>query len=148
EIDSVGPANLVNVDAAIGGVGEALVIPLLQATSGELELTLLAHRKMAPGARKVALELPRPAGDVMGASVAVVSDDNIELLPQPDESTSLAPLADHPRMTLPERQQDPLYYRATGEAAKFVAGVTVHDQSIATSVATDVEVSADESRVE
>jgi hypothetical protein len=148
EVDSVGPASLVNVDASIGGAGESLDIQLLQATSGELELTFQAHRKMPPGAQKVSLDLPRPEGDLVAADVAVVSDDNIELVPRPDESTALAPRADRPSMKLPERQQDPLFYRATSEAAKFVAAVTLHDQSISAAMATQLDVSAEDTRVE
>jgi hypothetical protein len=148
EVDSVGPANLVNMDAAIAGVGESLVIPLLQASGGELELTFQAHRKTTPGAEKVSLDLPRPDGDVVAANVAVVSDDNIELVAQPDQSTALAPQADHPQMKLPERQQDPLFYRTTAGAAKFVAAVTLHDQSISAAMTTQVDVAADGTRVD
>jgi hypothetical protein len=148
EVDTVGPPELVNVDAEIAGVGESLVIPLLQATTGDLELTFEAHRKTVPGADSVSLELPRPKGDVAAAEVAIVSDDNVELVPQPEQMTALAPQAVRPQMKLPERQQDPLYYRATAEAAKFVASVTLHEQSISASVTTQLDVGVDETRVE
>jgi hypothetical protein len=147
EVDAVGPANLVDVDAELAAANESLEIPLLQATSGELELTVEAHRKIDPAAG-VSLELPRPRGDVVAADVAVVSDDNIELIPQPDEATSLAPQAVRPQMNLPERQQDPLYYRTSGTAARFVAALRVHEQSISAAVTTRMEMGDGDTKVD
>ncbi len=59
ELDSVGPASLVDVDAAMTAPEGSPTIPLLQATGGEVELTLQAHRKLEPDAAEVALDLPR-----------------------------------------------------------------------------------------
>jgi hypothetical protein len=147
EVDSVGPANLVNVDAEIAVTGDSLMIPLLQATSGELELTIEAHRKIN-AVDNVSLDLPRPQGDVVAADVAVVSDDNIELVPRPDESIALAPQTVRPQIKLPERQQDPIYYRTTGSSARFAAAVRVHEQSISTAVTTRVEMGQDDAKID
>jgi hypothetical protein len=147
EVDSIGPANLVNVDAELATTGGSLVIPLLQATSGELELTIEAHRKIDP-LDELQLELPRPQGDVVAAGVAVLSDDNIELTPKPDKSTGLAPQAIRPQMKLPERQQDPLYYRTTGSPCRFVSAVRVHQQSITTAVTTRINLGDDDAELD
>ena len=63
EVDLIGPANLVNVDALVPSETNPLTIPLLQAASGELELTLEAHRKLSATSEDVSLEMPRPQGD-------------------------------------------------------------------------------------
>lgn len=148
KVDSVGPANLVDADAELAVTGESLEIPLSQATSGELELTIEAHQKIDP-ADGVSLELPHPEGDdVVAADVAVVSDDNIELIPRPDKSVALAPQAVRPQMKLPKRQQDPLYYRSNGSPARFAAAVNVHEQSISTAVTTRMDVGEEETTVD
>ncbi len=149
EVDSVGPAGLVNVDTAIAGVDELLNIPLLQATSGELELTFEARQRVPGDIGEIRLDLPRfPQGDQMPADVVVVSDDPIELLPRLEELRHLAPQSTRPAVTLPNRQQAPLYYRTTGEEARFVADRKVHDQTISTSVGTRLRVQETETIVE
>jgi hypothetical protein len=147
EVDAIGPANVVNVDAEVAATGSLQVIPLLVATSGELELTIEAHQKIDPD-EGLAVELPRPQGSLVAALVAVVSDDNIELTPRPDASTGLAPQTIRPQMQLPERQQDPLYYRTTGDSARFVAAMRVHQQSISTAVTTRVDLGETNAEVE
>ncbi len=148
EVDSVGPASLVNVDTAIAGVDDSLTIPLLQATSGELELTFEARQRMPAEVAEVRLDLPRPHGDLMPADVAIESDDPIELLPRLEELRHLAPQAKRSAVTLPNRQQDPLYYRTTGEQARFVADRKVHDQEISATVSTTLRVRETETLVE
>lgn len=149
EIDAVGPDTLVDVDAAATSQTRPFVIPLLHPTSGELELTLEARRKIAPGAARVSLELPSPRGEAIApANVVVLPADNVALTPQPDETVDLAPQAVRPTMKLPERQQDPLYFRTEGSAAKFVAAVKVFEQAISTSMATRLDVDERETRVD
>ncbi len=148
EVDSMGPANLVDVDAAVANPTNPLAIPLLQASSGELELTLEAHQKIAADAGGVTLELPRLKGETVPANVAVLPDDNIELTLQPDASTALLPQAVRPQIKLPDRQQDPLAFRTTGPEAKFVASVKVHEQAISAALATQLDVDERETRVD
>ena len=103
-----------NVDAAIDSQADPLVIPLLQATAGEIELTVEAHRKIS-AAEGITLQLPRVRGDTIApAIVAVVPADNLELVWRPDQSTALASQAVRPQLKLPESQQDPLFFRTDG----------------------------------
>jgi hypothetical protein len=148
EVDAVGPANLVNVDTALAGVDASLSFPLLQATSGELELTFEARRKLTPGAERFELDLPQPQDDVVAANVAVVSDDPIELVPRLEEMQGLMPQTARPEMKLPERQQDPQFYRTTGGAARYVADLKVHAQAVSTAVSTQLRLGETEIRVD
>jgi len=149
EVDMVGPGNLVNVDAAVTGENDPLVIPLLEATSGELEITLDAHRKILPGTNSVTLDLPQPKGEVVApANVAVVPADHIELTSDPNGMVALAPQTVRPQMQLPPRQQDPLFFRTEGAAARFAAAVKVHEQAITAASVTQLEVDERETRVE
>ncbi|REK11582.1 MAG: hypothetical protein DWQ37_13800 [Planctomycetota bacterium] len=151
ELDSVGPPNLVSGDAAITGNGDSKTVALLrllQATTGPIELTLEAHRSIEPGAQSVTLEMPRPLGEVASADVAVVSDDDIELIPHPDRMTSLAAHSVRPAINLPERQHEPLFFRTTGENATFVADIQLHEQSISAALATKLSVGEGDTQVE
>ena len=114
EFDQIGPDGLVNVDGAVTGETSPLVIPLVQPTSGEIEISFEAHRKLTSSG-PVELELPRLRGDAVApANLAVVPADNVELAWQADKSVALAPQTVRPQLKLPERQQDPLLFRADG----------------------------------
>jgi hypothetical protein len=148
EVDKVGPDALVDSDASATGTGESFAIQLRQETGSEIELTLEARRKIDAGAERVELPLPEPQGDVAAADVAIVSDDNVELLPLPDDTTALAAQAVRPQMKLPKRQQDALYYRTTGPGAQFVAAIKLHEQSISTAMITQLDVGQDDTEVD
>ena len=141
EVDSVEPENLIEVDATAANQTRPYVIPLAQPTSGELELTIQAHQKIPHDAPSMALELPVPRAETVApAVVAVVPADNIELVVQPDKTVGLAPQAPQRQIKLPERQQDPLFFRTEGPAAKFVGAVKVYEQSITASSTAQLDV--------
>src|SRR5262249_2128992 len=94
------------------------------------------------------LELPRPQGDVVAANLVVLSDDNVELVAQPEEMNSLAPRAARPQMKLPERQQDAIYFRTTGPAPRFAAAVKRHEQAISAELGTQLEIGEHDARVD
>jgi hypothetical protein len=150
EVDVVGPANLVNVDAAIPAQNGSLLIPLLQASSGELELTIEAHRKISHGDHEVVvLELPQPQAETVApANVAVVPADNIELAFDAERAVALAPQTVRPQIKLPERLQDPLFFRTEGPEARFAASVKVHEQAISATLAAQLDVSEPETQVD
>ena len=150
EVDTVGPASLVDVNAAVTDQTTPFVIPLLQPSSGELELTIEAHQKISGQNGSLSLELPRPLGEVIApAIVAVLAADNIELVVQPDQTTGLVPQALRPQFKqLPERQQDPLYFLTEGNAAKFVASAKTHEQAVSATTTLQLEVDDRETRVD
>jgi hypothetical protein len=149
EVDLVGPANLVNVDAAIPAQNGSLLIPLLQASSGDLELVLEAHRKISHEDEAVILELPQPQAETVApANVAVVPADNIELAFDAERAVALAPQTVRPQMKLPERLQDPLFFRTEGPEARFAASVKVHEQAISATIAAQLDVSEPETQVD
>lgn len=148
EVDLVGPGNLVNVDAVATTQSSPLVVPLLQATSGDLELTLEAHRKLADDKSSLLLELPRPRAETISpATVAVLPADNIELTVDPDRTVGLAGQTTRPQMKLPERLQDPLYFRTAGLQSALACALRVHEQSITTSVSSQLEVDEQKTQV-
>ena len=149
EVDVVGPASLVNVDASIPGQNGSLSIPLLQASSGELELTVEAHRKISNAEQTVVLELPQPQAETIApANVAVVPADNIELAFDAERAAALAPQTVRPQIQLPERLQDPLFFRTEGAEPKFAASVKVHEQAISANIATQLDMSEPETQVD
>lgn len=148
EFDTIEPASLVNVDAALVATDRQLTIPLLDATSGEVELKLTARRRLDATQQELRIELPRPQADTLPADVAIVSDDPIELLPRLDQCVGLTPQAARAEPTLPVRQQEPLFYRTSGDSTLFVAERRVHAQAISTAMSTRLEVREDETRVD
>lgn len=148
QVDEVGPPTLVNADAALAQATGPLEVELLPEASGEFELTFEARQRIERDADRVELRIPQPDGDVAAADVAIVSADDVELLPLPDDTRSLAAKTVRPRMNLPARQQDPLYYRTDGPEARFVAAIQLHEQSISTSINTRLTLDAEQIAVD
>ena len=140
DVDLIGPGNLVNVDVVGAGQNSPLVIPLLQLTSGELEVTFEARQEISPESPTVSLHLPVPRGEsVAPANVTIVPDDNIEILIDPERTVDLVAQPVRPKgPELPERQQPPLYLRTDGESPMLVASIEVHKQEISTALAAQI----------
>lgn len=149
EIDSVGPASVVNVDALPPESNGMLSIPLLQPISGELELTVEAHATLDSASDTILLDLPRPRADIVApANLAVVPADNIELTFVADRAAGLAPQVAPPQLRLPERLQDPLFFRTDGAEARFAGVVTVHEQSITAAISSHIDLDSSEAQVD
>ena len=151
QLEDGDPDNLIAFDAVIGQTG-AVSLPLMQRPVGPLEVTIRASRKIAGDAKTLALELPRPRGDLLSpATVAILPADNVELTPTPAATVGLAPQQATPLLDLSaeraDRQQEPLCYRADPSRAVFAAGFRVHRQKIAVGVATQVRLEERTARV-
>ena len=141
ELDEIGPPGLFNLDAATPGENGPRSIPLSQPTAGQFELVFKAHQAIDPGEKNVSFELPRPQADTPHqVLLAVVPADNVELLADPEATIGLSSQAVKPSLKLPDRQQDPLFYRSEGPQARFTAALVVHSQSIAVDVQGTVQV--------
>ncbi len=148
ELDEVGPDNLVVTDAVTPHGGE-IDIPLVQPTSGTLELQLRAHRAIEAGAKSLSVALPQPRAGTSGpASLAVLAADNVELIPNKQAIEGLVQQRLAPAMKLPERQQAPLFYRGTMGPATFSADFRVHGQRITVDVASRVMLSQHTAEIE
>jgi len=149
ELDEAGPDGMVAIDG-VGLTDGKLTIPLMQPSSGTIELQLRAHRAIKAGAKSIAVSLPQPLSGAGGsATVAIVPADNIELTPDNQHMEGLTRQRTAlPGLTLPERQQDPLYYRGTGNTAVFSADFQVHAQRITVDVAGQVTFGQREVEVE
>jgi hypothetical protein len=131
ELDEVGPSGLINPDASLAGEADSWSIPLAQALAGQFEITLRAHRTIEPGERTISFDLPRPHADTLSqALLAVLPADNVELSPDLEATFGLSAQTLKPAIKLPERQQDPLFYRVEGTTAGFGATFRVHEQTI------------------
>jgi hypothetical protein len=134
--DEVGPENIVAVDVVTTHENE-ITIPLMQPTSGTLGLQVRAHRVINAKAKSLTAALPQPqAGISNPALVAIVPADNVELEPNSRGIEGLIRQRMALPMQLPERQQEPLFYRATNSTALFAADFRIHPQRITVDVAT------------
>jgi hypothetical protein len=136
ELDEVGPEHLVAVDGVVVNSNVA-TIPLLQPSSGAIELLLRAHRAVEAGTAALKVPLPQPqAGAVGFASVVVAPADNVELTPDNSVIEGLVRERIGPAARLLDRQQEPLYYRGTGGEAVFAADFRIQSQRITVEVDT------------
>jgi len=135
QIDEVGPDNLVVINGVpTGAAGPVLSLPLASPTIGPFEVRLKAHRPLAPDAKSVSLVLPQPQSSVPAAVVAVLPADNVEILPDSQNTSGLIRQQAAVLLDLPLRQQEPLFYRSDAPKAVFAAELRRHRQKITASV--------------
>lgn len=116
-IDAVGPSSLVDADA-ITGSGGKLRIPLVKPLTGNGTVEIRAARTIARSDERVAWTLPVPKANLVGsASVTIVSDSDIELVPDVELIRGLV------RQAASGRGGDStaLAYRLEGAEAAFAA---------------------------
>ena len=100
------------------------------------------------GPSRSAWPCPSRAGTSSPASLAVLAADNVELIPNKQAIEGLVQQRIAPAMKLPERQQDPLFYRGTMGPATFSADFRLHGQRITVDVASRVMLSQHTAEVE
>jgi len=90
ELDRVRPEGLIDVGAISTSPTGMITLPLIEPATGDIELTLTAHRQNSTDSKSIAWTLPQPRADVVGpAEVAILPADNIELTPLPAQMTGL-----------------------------------------------------------
>ena len=132
QLDDVGPANMVDVDSVSVNESGMLSIPLSPPATGQIELTLRAHRPFKPETPTLVLPLPQPEGSSPGQTgLIVLPDDNVELIPDSEKTRGLVRQRLATERELPARQQEPLYYQGEASEALFVAALRVHPRQVA-----------------
>jgi hypothetical protein len=148
ELDSVGPANVVDIDAVTTADG-VLYAPLRQPATGQFELEFRAFRPTLGPDDHVDLALPRPRADSRTQSlVAIVPDDNVEIAPLSEETVGMSPQQSAPFEGSPVRRRTPLYYVGEIDEARFVAEMKVHEQSVHVDVDSRIQLTDRAARIE
>lgn len=113
-------------------------MPLIAPATGDLEVTVKAHRDHSSGAKLIEWPLPVPHVDVFApAEVTIIPAENVEINPRSDKlagltrSFGVSPSADS--------SSSSIFYRIEESKARFVADFAVHPQSI--TVETDSKIS-------
>lgn len=119
-VDEVGPASLVDT-ASITSDGGRIVIPFVQGLAGDAIVDIRCGRPIERTAERVAWRIPAPRADLVGpASVIVVAESDIELLPDVDAIRGLVrQVAPTPLQGDVERSA--LAYRVDGPEGVFEA---------------------------
>lgn len=149
QFDSVEPDYLVAADAVTVNNTQTLSLPLQQPTTGQVEVTLKAHQAIAAGTGKLNVSLPQPQANSLGpATLVVVAADNLELVPDSEAMAGLTRQQVRPSMSLPERQQPPLFYRGETSKAVFAASLAVHPRTVNVEVGSQVALDGKTAQVE
>ena len=147
QLDEVGPENLVAVDSVAVDSSGLLSIPLKQESMGQIEITVraiarsLRRRSRSRWRCRTWPDSPSPA------AVVLLPDDDVEITPGPDIPGALV-AASGAANELPQRQQEPLYYRAEPGKAVFTGGFRVHERSLGVRVTSEVQVDEERAHVQ
>jgi hypothetical protein len=131
EFDDVGPENVAAVEGVECAASGRVTIPLRQPAGGALELRIRAHRPLSQVPGRIQFSLPQPLSATTGSAiVAIVPADNVELIPDGQALRGLIRQLTAPPLTLPLRQQEPLFYRSEGREAAFAAEIRLHSRRV------------------
>ncbi|MBN2473677.1 MAG: hypothetical protein JXB62_03640 [Pirellulales bacterium] len=149
QLDAVGPENLAEVDAVAVIDSNLLSIPLSQPSTGQIELWFQAHWPIPPNTKSISLPLPQPLVDApCPATVVVVPNDNVELIPSQEAMEGLTLQQVDPQLQLPPRQQAPRCYRSETGKACFAADFLLRAQKIAVEVTSRISIDEQTAGVE
>ncbi len=150
QLDDAGPDHLVATDGVdYDPTTRLATIPLMQPSSGTIELRLRAHKPLPPDASSVQWVLPQPkAHSSSPASVLIAAASPIELLPRSDQLEGLVreQVPSHFALSLPA--EPVLFYRSAAGRAVFVADVRRHQRQMTAAVQTTIRVEQRSARVD
>lgn len=154
-VSQVKPENVVDTEKMFTDQqsGE-LVLPLQVPSEGPVQISLTASRELVLNQELLELPIPIPVADwVEPASVVIVPDDNIELVPVTERLVDLLPKGARSlnlSIPVPSRQQAPLVYQAKrfssggdGSFPLFVSEILFHDRKIEVAAETEVQLTDD-----
>jgi hypothetical protein len=162
------PLNIIDTVGVEQDENGLLHIPLRAPADGSFEIELKAYRPLSAeegeGKQRLVIPMPQPLVTWSEpAPVVIVPADNVEVIPI-DEDADSAPMSVSPsaesendllpkrtigltrrsrrsqtiRIEIPDRQQEPLFFRTEPVDAFFVANIRYHRQKIAAAMRTDI----------
>ncbi len=148
-VDEVGPPRIVDTKTLAPDEDARLIVPLLEPTSGDVEITIKARRAHSRNPDDIQINLPTLVADSpKPATVVVLPADNVELATRSDQLVGLSPQGIPAGLQLPHRRQPPLIFRAERSPSKYVAGLSVQPQKISVRIETSARIEADHIDVE
>jgi hypothetical protein len=149
QIDEIGPRTALDVDRAVVQTDLPLWLPLVQASTGEIELSLRAHRAIAADATRVEFSLPKPRAEAHApVELSVIAADNVLLTPLEESIAGLVRLRPvrEPGSTPAEGRT--LHFRGDGPDPRFAADLRVQSRVVRVDVASRVMVEEQRFQVE
>ncbi len=148
-VDEVGPPTIVDTKTLAPGEDARLIVPLLEPTTGDVEITIKARRAHSRNPDDLQINLPTLVADSpKPATVAILPADNVELATRTDQLVGLNPQGVPAGLQLPHRQQPPLVFRAERSPSSYVAGLSVRPQKISVRIGTSAHLEPDRIDVE
>lgn len=143
QLDVLEPAALINSSALVSGAGDAVLIPLKQPVTGELELKVRAIRPLAADATAFEFALPQPSADVVATKrLVVLADDNVILSPRLTEASGFSVSTAPSDLPLPAHRQTPWTYQSDLPDPRFTADFRVAARRLTTRVHAQVDLAA------
>ncbi|MDR1964839.1 MAG: hypothetical protein LBQ50_13785, partial [Planctomycetaceae bacterium] len=159
------PSNMIDMVGVEQDENGLLTIPFRTPADGTFEIELKAYRPLSTeegeGKQRLVVPLPQPLVTWSEpAPVVIVPADNVEVIPIDENTDSGLVLPEQEsehsalkrtvgltrrsrrsqtiRIDIPDRQQEPLFYRTEPVDAVFVANIRYHRQKITTTMRTDI----------
>jgi hypothetical protein len=149
ELDDVAPRATFDVDRVAVETDKPLRIPLLQPTTGEVELILRCHRDLAPDTTQVEFDLPRAMADsVAPAQVMVTPAADVALEVREKDVIGLSRVRGDVPAAANDGERDAIAFRGTSGELRFAADLHVESRSVAAEVRSQLTIDEKETAVE
>jgi hypothetical protein len=150
ELDDVAPRGTFDVDRVAVEADKPIRVPLLQPTTGGIELLLRAHRKIAPAATQIEFDLPRPVTDATApAQLSVMPAENVSLTVRETELVGLMQIrGDSLDATFDEAGRQPLKFRGQSGKLHFAADLQIETRTVVADIRTQFTLDAEAAHVD
>lgn len=149
DVANLEPAALINSAALVFGTGNTVLIPLRQATTGEMEFKFRATKAIAADATALDFRLPRLSADSIAATeLAVLADDNVVLSPRAEDLAGWSSWTPEASFELPPHRQAPWFYVSDVPDPRFAASFQVASRRLTAQVEANVTLSTSVTKVE
>lgn len=147
DLNRIEPAEIFDLEFAAVDPSGVLALPLRRPLETDLEVTLPARRDIPADTTRVELPIPTPRGVRMaGATLLVVPDGNLELVPDRD---ALRNLTRYPDLFNDATDDAPrsFFYRVGSYPAVFVAQRRLHPRVVSVTLTSQFDYRGEQSRV-
>lgn len=149
QIDEIGPRTALDADRAVVQADLPLWLPLVQPSTGQIELTLRAHRTIAADASRIEFSLPKPRADAAAPlELTVIAAGNVQLTPLEESIAGLVREREARDTTTAAADGRTLRFRGDGTEPTFAADLRVQSRVVRVDVASRVHVEKLRCRVE
>ena len=149
ELDDVAPRATFDVDRVAVEADKLVRVPLLQPTTGEVELILRCHRDLSPDTTQIDFDLPRAVADTVDpAQVMITPAADVSLHIREGDVIGLTRVRGDVTSSGGEENHDAILFRGNSGELRFAGDLHVESRSVVAEIRSRLTLDEKEATVE